>query len=171
MCYRAFKVALKAPDASRVSAQDETPIQSFVTLELANAHKLITSVDDALRSIKKVLYGTGLLTPAIQKLASDLLAGSVPTNWESRWGGPDKPQSWLRGLVVRKVALMRWAEEATSRALLDKEINLAELFNPGTFLNALRQQTARLTNHAMDKLQLVSSWSAKGLSGPKLSVR
>ena len=43
-------------------------------------------------------------------------------------------------------------------SLLDGALDLSELFNPGTFLNALRQQTARKTKCAMDTLQLVSCW-------------
>merc|ERR1711964_853639 len=37
-------------------------------------------------------------------------------------------------------------------------LNLSELFNPGTFLMALRQQTARVANFAMDGLSLSSSF-------------
>ncbi len=33
-----------------------------------------------------------------------------------------------------------------------------DLFNPGTFINALRQQTARSLNTAIDKVKMVCSW-------------
>merc|ERR1712216_904356 len=48
--------------------------------------------------------------------------------------------------------------------------DLSELFEPGTFLNAMRQQTARELRCSMDALKLVSSWSAKKMRKAALSV-
>jgi hypothetical protein len=41
----------------------------------------------------QVLFGSGLLTPAIQTAAISLLAGIVPSEWTKLWdAGPEKPQ-------------------------------------------------------------------------------
>jgi hypothetical protein len=37
-------------------------------------------------------------------------------------------------------------------------LNLGHLFNPETFLNALRQQTARRRNMPMDEMKLATTW-------------
>ena len=50
---------------------------------------------------------------------------------------------YLRGLVARATAIQKWVEGAESRSLLSDTLDLSELFHPDTFLNALRQQTAR----------------------------
>ena len=62
-------------------------------------------------------------------------------SWLGKWDGPEDPMQYLRGLVARTVAIQRWVE-AGSRLLSDT-LDLSELFHPDTFLNALRQQTAR----------------------------
>jgi len=46
--------------------QISKPIDDFVDLEVELAHELCTQVDSSLSSLKKVLFGSGLLTPGIQ---------------------------------------------------------------------------------------------------------
>ena len=50
---------------------------------------------------------------------------------------------YLRGLVTRAIAIQDWVEQAETGQLLSGQLDLSELFHPDTFLNALRQQTAR----------------------------
>lgn len=60
------------------------------------------------------------------------------------WAGPDDPISYLRSLVAKSLALGVWEEKGKANTLLQNEaLDLSELFHPDTFLNALRQQTAR----------------------------
>lgn len=59
------------------------------------------------------------------------------------WEGPVDPVHWLRSLVSKALALGSWVEKCEAKTLLKEEIDLSELFHPDTFLNALRQQTAR----------------------------
>ena len=64
-------------------------------------------------------------------------------SWLSQWDGPEDPIQFLRGLVVRASAIQGWVDKAESGSLLHETLDLSELFRPDTFLNALRQQTAR----------------------------
>ncbi len=60
------------------------------------------------------------------------------------WEGPDEPVAYLRTLVSKTLALRSWNEKGLAGTLLKSEsLDLSELFHPDTFLNALRQQTAR----------------------------
>lgn len=69
----------------------------------------------------------------------------VPDVWSSLWEGPRDPVHYLRSLVAKTLALGSWVERAHARTLLSGgAIDLSELFHPDTFLNAMRQQTARL---------------------------
>ncbi|KAJ4457358.1 putative Cytoplasmic dynein 2 heavy chain 1 [Paratrimastix pyriformis] len=119
-----------------------SPIDAFVLLEARHAHALLERVEDGLSALEKVLEGAALLTPQ--------------TAWSSLWDGPDSCHAWLRGAVRRTVAITHWvdalklgnlkaATEATRGYinLLRDPIDLADLFRPETFLNAVRQQTAR----------------------------
>lgn len=68
----------------------------------------------------------------------------IPASWLKVWDGPSEPPQYLRLLVAKTLALNSWEEKATAGQLLDKTtLDLSELFHPDTFLNALRQQTAR----------------------------
>ncbi len=52
--------------------------------------------------------------------------------------------AYLRGLVAKTLALGSWEEKGVAGSLLKSDsLDLSELFHPDTFLNALRQQTAR----------------------------
>ncbi|RXN31131.1 cytoplasmic dynein 2 heavy chain 1 [Labeo rohita] len=49
-------------------------------------------------------------------------------------------------------------------------LDLSELFHPDTFLNALRQETARLMSCSMDSLKFVASWRGQ-ITDAKLQVK
>ena len=109
-----------------------------------------------------MLFGSGLLTPAIQSAATALLSGAVPQDWRRMWDvGPEKPQAWMRDLVSKRISLGKWKGALTkggSGNLLSSPLALGDLFNPATFINALRQQTARKLGTAIDLVKLVCSW-------------
>ena len=64
-----------------------------------------------------------------------------------------------------------WVEKAEKGRLLGgDELNLADLFHPNTFLNAVRQQTARDGKTSMDELKLVASWNGN-ISNASLKVK
>jgi hypothetical protein len=102
-----------------------------------------------------------LLTPAIQTAAASLLAGATPSEWSSKWEGPEKPQAWLSELVRKRMALIKWHTSASKNTLLEEPRSLGDLFNPATFVNALRQQTARHLDTAIDRVKLVCLWDSK----------
>ena len=63
--------------------------------------------------------------------------------WCKQWDGPEDPILYLKGLMARASSLSSWVDKAQSGSLLSETLDLSELFHPDTFLNALRQQTAR----------------------------
>jgi len=146
------------------------PVDMFVFLEETRAFTLLSKLDKSIRNIAHVVKGTALLTPQIQVDASSLMCGDIPAGWRNIWDGPESQQEWLRGAVSRKLALKNWVKSCSNGSLFDRQINLSDLFNPGTFLNALRQQTARKLHYAMDGLRLVSAWSKEQLGDPKMSI-
>ena len=61
--------------------------------------------------------------------------------------GPEDPLNWLRSLVSKALALGEWLGKTDAGVLLKLPVKLTELFRPDTFLNALRQQTARASGY------------------------
>ncbi|KAM4699205.1 cytoplasmic dynein 2 heavy chain 1 [Discoglossus pictus] len=147
-----------------------SPILSFIILEQFNAIRLLQSIHQSLAALSKVIRGTSLLTSEVQKLASALLEQKCPLAWQNKWEGPEEPLQYLRGLVARAVAIQVWVEKAEKQTLLSDTLDLSELFHPDTFLNALRQETARAMNCSMDSLKFVASWKGR-IQEAKLQVK
>jgi len=51
-----------------------------------------------------------MLTPKSQKEATELLKGGVPGTWESQWEGPENPNSWMRVVNKKAMALLHWLQ-------------------------------------------------------------
>ncbi|KAA8593993.1 hypothetical protein FQN60_004827, partial [Etheostoma spectabile] len=61
-----------------------SPILSFIALEQFNAIRLVQSIHQSLAALSKVIRGTQLLTPEVQKLATALLNQEVRKEKEGR---------------------------------------------------------------------------------------
>jgi hypothetical protein len=59
------------------SASVLSPVDAFVLMEEAGARELCAYINSALQSVKRVVHGTALLTPAIQATGGTLIAGKV----------------------------------------------------------------------------------------------
>ena len=132
---------------------DAAPLDAFVLMECEKAHNLVKYVNSEILSLTKVINGSVLLSPKISALGNSLLRSQVPDRWSDQWEGPEDPYNWLSGLVSRAVALEKWAERVDQGTLLTNPVDLGELIRPETFLNALRQQTARLAKCPVDALK------------------
>ncbi|CAF93625.1 unnamed protein product, partial [Tetraodon nigroviridis] len=147
----------------------DSPIHSFIVLEQFNCILLVQNIHQSLAALSKVIRGSQLLTPEVQKLASALLNQECSVWWCwrccSRFGLTEVSRSESPEPSCRE----RWVERAASQALLSDILDLAELLHPDTFLNALRQETARSMGCSMDKLIFVSSWSQ--IARAKLQIK
>lgn len=72
--------------------------------------------------------------------------------------GPEKPQAWLREVVRKRISLTKWKASLVKNSLLSSSLSLGDLFNPATFINALRQQTARQLGTAIDMVKMICAW-------------
>lgn len=86
------------------------------------------------------------------------MKGQVPPSWETQWEGPENPSDWIRVVNKKANALLGWLQRIQKKQLLERPVNLSDLFHPETFLNALRQRSARMLKLAIDELKLVSSF-------------
>ncbi|XP_022103094.1 cytoplasmic dynein 2 heavy chain 1-like isoform X1 [Acanthaster planci] len=163
-------IQMKLQPPSEKSGNSESPVTSFIQLERYNAITLVQFVHSTLAALSKVIRGTTLLTSEVQKLASLLLKQETPLDWLSRWDGPEDPIQYLRTLVARTMAIQGWVQKTESRSLLNETLDLSELFHPDTFLNALRQQTARDIKTSMDNLKFVCRWGGS-ISGARHQVK
>ena len=82
----------------------------------------------------------------------------MPGPWSKKYDGPEEPQAWLSSVVLKKRAIhTEWLSKVgRGNALIDAPVDLSEVFRPGTFINALRQQTSRKLGCSMDMLKVRS---------------
>uniref|UniRef100_A0A5K4FDN9 Cytoplasmic dynein 2 heavy chain 1 n=1 Tax=Schistosoma mansoni TaxID=6183 RepID=A0A5K4FDN9_SCHMA len=141
----------------------ESPIREFLHLELYNALQLIQHVHSSLASIARACKGTQLVTGLMHQLAKSLLHGETPDSWLLQWPeGPNEVVPFLRELVVKSNAVQTWTKQVENNQFSNEQnvqcLDLANLFHPATFLNALRQQSARRLNVPIDTLKLSCQW-------------
>lgn len=132
-------------------------------MELHSVTEILLLVDESLSALRGILAGQGMLTAKSQKDATELLTGAVPSTWAARWEGPATPTQWIRVLNKKAVALLGWVKRMQQGQLLQGGVDLGDLFHPETFLNALRQKSARRLKLAIDELKLVSSFETDKL--------
>lgn len=97
-------------------------------------------------------------------MGAALLADGVPSSWERCWEGPESAQEYCRAVVSHATAVEAWHARSCAGSLLDGALQLSQLFHPGTFLNALRQQSSRQLGQPLDELLLVTAWDAGRLA-------
>ena len=140
------------------------PIVAFFELEFEMASRLVVEVERVMSGVEDVLEERALVTPELIELVvgkggvGGLLGGNVPEAWYAKWEGPLEVEAWLGEVVRRTVGVSSWRVRA-GRIVEEGRIRLRDVFRPRTFLNALRQATARRVGIAMDELVLVSSLS------------
>lgn len=138
------------------------PVTGFVRMEAARGAALLRRVTSDLEALRRVLSGREALTAGAQRTGADLMASRVPPHWSSLWDGPEEPRAWMRAAVARVKALQGWVQRCSRGAgVLGSPVRLGELFRPETFLNAVRQQTARAVGVAIDKLTLETSFAGR----------
>lgn len=84
------------------------PVENFVYSEMGSAIKLLSTVNDSINSITRVLQGSEMLTPKTEAEATQLMANCVPEAWEKQWEGPENPTTWIRIVNKKGSALCRW---------------------------------------------------------------
>eukprot|EP00798_Chlamydomonas_sp_ICE-L_P023166 gene23167-30374_t len=168
-----LKVAAREIKASKPGANDaSSPIDSFVVLERTHGVNLVNTIDSALSAINRVLRGQETLTSTVQGIGGSLMQDMIPGVWDKIWEGPESCSDYCRAVVYRSLAIEDWVKKTASGSLLSSgPMDLSSLYHPGTFLNALRQQTARQLNATMDSLKLATTWDSSGrISGAATTI-
>ncbi|KAI9102585.1 dynein heavy chain and region D6 of dynein motor-domain-containing protein [Phlyctochytrium arcticum] len=146
------------------------PLLSFLQLEFASGLDLVRQIDDDLGAIGKMIRGTLLVTNELVAVADQLLRGQTPASWMTRWEASESPQQYLRGVIANETQIDTWLGSIAAGTLFDSPLRMASLFHPITFLNALRQQTARQLKKPIDELKLTTTWGSVSLPSKSLSV-
>jgi dynein heavy chain 2, cytosolic len=78
---------------------------------------------------------------------------------------------YLRAVISKAKAMQQLVASTRDRDIFAQTVNLSDFFRADTFLNALRQQTARETKQPMDTLMLNTSWTGDVKHGKQVAIR
>ncbi|KXZ45909.1 DHC7 protein [Gonium pectorale] len=164
----ALKAAMKDIRSRGTGDRGGSPVENFIALERYKGASLVALIDRSLGGIARVLKGTDTLSSSVQANGAALLTDTVPGAWDAAWEGPEAPMDYCRAVVAKALAIENHWQRCTQPGgggLLDGSggagpLELSSVFHPGTFLNALRQQSARSLGCSMDTLKPVTSWDA-----------
>ena len=159
----------------KISAPNEKsstdPVSAFVQLEFYNGVILVQTIHKSMASLVKVIRGTQLLDEKVSQLADSLMKQETPSKWQKMWDGPEDPMLYIKTVVAKANAVHQWTSAVEKGRLLKNDIDMSDLFNPATFLGALRQLTARESGLSMDELKLTNSWSRSGVSSARIPIK
>jgi len=101
---------------------------------------LLVSITISLRDIALALKGELTATDEMEGVIDNLVLERVPMAW-SKLAYPSSRglSSWLTNLLARFEQLNNWKDEPST---MPKIVNIARLFNPQSYLTAIKQYTA-----------------------------
>jgi len=113
---------------------------------------LINEILKSLAEIELAFKGELTMTEAMETLMSSINNNRVPANWAKLAFPTTRPlSSWLDNLKHRLDQLNTWKEDPTT---IPKVTFLNRLFNPQSFLTAIRQVYSREKQQELNKLYI-----------------
>lgn len=151
---------VKIPMVKEEELLTDDPLNGFVLSEIRNSLNTIKTLSETFKKMIGILKGELALEETIQKVCISLILMKTPVDWLNLWEGPDTPNEWLRVFFKKLIALKNWADIVKAgKGFGGQKLNLNDLFNPQTFLNAQKQATSRKLKTPIDELTLVVGFS------------
>ncbi|CEL96675.1 unnamed protein product [Vitrella brassicaformis CCMP3155] len=148
-------VKFQVEDIGRSIPDEEKGPYQYVFLQECQYMNLL--VEEMLRSLQELqlgLKGELTMSDAMEDLIDALFMDKVPKSWEKLAFPSTRPlASWLANLKERIEQLNEWTNEPTS---IPKVVFLSKLFNPQSFLTAIKQVTSQQQSLELNKLLILT---------------
>ncbi|PHJ22964.1 dynein heavy chain family protein [Cystoisospora suis] len=129
-------------------------------------------MNEIIRSLNELELGfKGELTMSsvMEELGEYLILDRVPPTWTKLAFPSTRPlASWLSNLKERVEHLQEWTREPTS---IPKVVDLSKLFNPQSFLTAIKEVTSQQHQLELNKLTIVTSVTKKDVASVEAPAR
>ena len=165
-----LKVKSAVPTINASTALPD-PLDAFFVSEVALLTALIERVTNFFIEFKSVADGLTIPTDKMRRDATELIRGNVPELWLDWMDGPKLTGRWIQLLSRKYDAMLAMQKQVSSgggaaSSALQQKLDLTNFLRPQTFLNALRQSTARKSGEPLIDLVLVAYLSGStGRSG------
>jgi dynein heavy chain 2 len=160
------KVKVKGPlPTINASTTVPDPLDAFFVSEVALLSALIERITGFFVEFKSVADGITIPTEKMRRDASELIRGNVPEQWLDLMDGPKATARWLQVLNKKYDAMLQMQRQVGASggaSALQQKLDLTNFLRPQTFLNALRQSTARKSGEPLIDLVLAAYLSSGG---------
>ncbi|EFJ08822.1 hypothetical protein SELMODRAFT_131043 [Selaginella moellendorffii] len=124
-----------------------TPVQVVLLQEIERWNRLITSMAESLRKLKKALAGEIGMSKDLDELSTALFNGQLPNMWRRLTSQTEKMlAAWIVWLLRRDQQYKNWAEHGEPKVMW-----LSGLQIPETYIAALVQTACRDRGWPLDK--------------------
>ena len=131
-----------------------SPDQNVFMQECEQMHSLCELIKKNCKDICDAIDGKLTMDERIEQLIFSLSAGRVPKKWISDGFATNRGlQSWLKSLVARIEQLKQFESNDNTTP---KVVFINRLFNPLSYLTAIRQLAARKLEQELDKLDILT---------------
>lgn len=131
---------------------ERTPYMNVFMQECEYMNALTREIVITLLEVKLGIKGELSMSASMEDLLDCLLSEKIPAKWAKV--GQDTQRSlggWIPNLLERIGQLLTWTEDPTN---VPKVTFLNKLFNPQSFLNAIKQITAQKTGQPLNLLYI-----------------
>lgn len=106
------------------------------------------------------------MTSEIEKDIDSLVKSNIPPKWDAIYEGPENPGVYIKKVVATANNLHSYNSMVENNSI--QSICLADFLNPTTFLNSLKQQTARTKGVSIDSLELQCDMTKGGVDAMEI---
>ncbi|GAW80997.1 dynein heavy chain [Plasmodium gonderi] len=137
---------------------EDSETNTFMIIALKEAEKfniLIECINDTLIEIKLVLDGILNMNNKIQNTIKSLLLHNIPDIWKNfSYPSKKKLMPWFENFKLRIIFIKEWISKIRNNIFLPNSVWLSALFNPISFLTAIKQKFSHENKVPIDKLRL-----------------
>jgi dynein heavy chain len=150
-------------DLSRsMSDEDKGPYQYVFLQECDYMNGLIHEMARGLHELQLGFKGELTMSEPMEDLANSLWMEKLPTWWEKLGFPSTRPlKSWRVNLLERCVIFDDWVNDPLQ---IPRVVELSKLFNPQSFLTAIKQITCQTQKLELDKLQVLTDVQKRDVS-------
>merc|ERR1712137_883913 len=133
-----------------MSDEDKGPYQFVFLQECEYMNVLVGEMTRSLKELRLGFKGELTMSPAMEGLAHSLYLEKIPEKWAKYAFASTRPlESWIANLKDRSDQLTEWINDPLN---IPRIVDIAKLFNPQSFLTAIKQLCCQQQSLELDKL-------------------
>lgn len=136
----------------KLGEEARTPYQNAFLQECEYMNALIRAIVSALAEVELAFKGELTMTEKMEALMAAVYANKIPEPWAKiSFNSTRGLASWLENLRARLDQLNQWKDDPAKKPLVTF---INRLFNPASFLTAIKQVYCRETDHELNALTI-----------------